>query len=40
MTVTELQERMTPEELTLWDAYLSHQHEEQEKARVRAMRRR
>lgn len=40
MTVGELQERMTPEELTLWSAYLSHRAEEREKAERRASRRR
>lgn len=40
MTVSELQERMTPEELTLWGLYLEHRQEQEEKARVKAARRR
>jgi len=40
MTVSELMERMTPEELVLWSGYLSHQRELQEEANRRAMRRR
>lgn len=40
MTVSELLERMTPEELVLWGAYLNHNAEEAEKARVKAARRR
>jgi len=40
MTVGELQERMTPEELLLWSFYLENQHEQQEAARRKANRRR
>ena len=40
MTVGELQERMTPEELMLWSGYYGHRAEEREKAEKRAARRR
>jgi len=40
MTVGELQERMTPEELTLWTMYLENQYEQAEAARRKASRRR
>jgi hypothetical protein len=38
--VGELMEQMTPEELQLWDGYLTRQHELQEEANRRAARRR
>jgi hypothetical protein len=40
MTLGELQQRMTPEELTLWSLYLEEQAERAEEARKRAARRR
>jgi hypothetical protein len=40
MTVGDLQERMTPEELMLWSGYLDYQRELQEQASRRAARRR
>jgi hypothetical protein len=40
MTVRDLQERMTPEELCLWSGYYSYQAEREEEARKRAARRR
>jgi hypothetical protein len=40
MTVSEIQERMTPEELTMWSLYLDYQHERQMEAQKRAARRR
>jgi hypothetical protein len=36
MTVGELQERMTPEEMVLWNGYYSWRHEEREKAERKA----
>jgi hypothetical protein len=40
MTVGDLQERMTPEELSLWAGYLDYQHELQVEAQKKAQRRR
>jgi hypothetical protein len=40
MTVSDLLERMTPEELVLWQMFLVVQHEEHEKAMRNAARRR
>jgi len=40
MTVGDLQERMTPEELSLWAGYLDYQHELQVEAQRKVQRRR
>ena len=40
MTVSDLLERMTPEELMLWSGYLGHQAALQDEAQRRAARRR
>jgi len=40
MTVSDLMERMTPEELVLWSGHLSHQAALQDEAQRKAARRR